>query len=47
MGMPGQPGSGESHKLHGTRRYRLLCMCLRVLHVSGNGKVIGAVDQTC
>lgn len=32
--------------LHGTRRYRLLCMCLRVLHVSETEKVIGAA-VTC
>jgi hypothetical protein len=42
------PG-GEPEKrtsLHSTRRYRLLSVCLRVLHVSGREKVIGAA-MTC
>jgi hypothetical protein len=37
------PAGGPENRtsLHGTRRYRLLCMCLRVLHVSETEKVIG------
>jgi hypothetical protein len=39
-------GPANRTSLHGTRRYRLLCMCLRVLHVSETEKVIGAA-VTC
>jgi hypothetical protein len=40
-------GEAENRtSIHGTRRYRLLCMCLQVLNVSGREKVIGAA-MTC